>query len=177
MVVLHLLRRKAIERRDLMSRMTRTKRKHLPTQVEANLTSMIDVVFLLIVFFVLVSQVVSREAEPLNLPEVPNAAAMVAGEEPRLVVNILPDEFQPGVGSRVVVLGDEFSIDAKGCSALTARIAEDLRGRPDLAIHLRADREIHFEWIQPIFDALRQASASAASTEARVHLVLLEPST
>ena len=31
---------------------------------------MIDVVFLLVVFFILVSQVVSREAEPLDLPKV-----------------------------------------------------------------------------------------------------------
>ena len=62
-----------------MSTLIHTRRKHPPTQVESNLTSMIDVVFLLIVFFVLVSQVVSREAEPLDLPEVPDAAAAVAG--------------------------------------------------------------------------------------------------
>ena len=38
----------------LMSTLIHTRRKHPPTQVESNLTSMIDVVFLLIVFFVLV---------------------------------------------------------------------------------------------------------------------------
>ena len=62
-----------------MSTLIHTRRKHPPTQVESNLTSMIDVVFLLIVFFCFGSQVVSREAEPLDLPEVPDAAAAVAG--------------------------------------------------------------------------------------------------
>ena len=64
-----------------MSILNRTRRKPPPTQVEANLTSMIDVVFLLIVFFILVSQVVNREAEPLDLPEVPDAATTTMSVE------------------------------------------------------------------------------------------------
>ena len=157
-----------------MSTLIHTRRKHAPTQVESNLTSMIDVVFLLIVFFVLVSQVVSREAEPLDLPEVPDAAAAVAGEESRLVVNVLSDVDQPGVGLRAMVLGQPFTIDAEGCQLLTKRVAVDLEQHPDLAIHLRADREVHFEWIQPILDALRSASARVDGAEAKVHLVLLD---
>ena len=157
-----------------MSTLIHTRRKHAPTQVESNLTSMLDVVFLLIVFFVLVSQVVSREAEPLDLPEVPDAAAGVAGEEPRLVVNVLSDVDQPGVGLRAMVLGQPFTIDAEGCHLLTKRVAVDLEQHPDLAIHLRADREVHFEWIQPILDALRSASAGVDGAEAKVHLVLLD---
>ena len=158
-----------------MSTLIHTRRRHAPTQVESNLTSMIDVVFLLIVFFVLVSQVVSREAETLDLPEVPDAAAAVAGEESRLVVNVLSDAEQPGIGLRAMVLGQPFSIDADGCEALAERVAFDLDHHPDLAIHLRADREVHFEWIQPILDALRAASVRVDGDEAKVHLVLLEP--
>ncbi|MAW42385.1 MAG: hypothetical protein CMJ30_08275 [Phycisphaerae bacterium] len=158
-----------------MSILNRTRRKPPPTQVEANLTSMIDVVFLLIVFFILVSQVVNREAEPLDLPEVPDAAAKIAGEESRLVVNVLSDAEQPGVGLRAVVQGQPFAIDPEGCQALAKRVAVDLESRPDLAIHLRADREVHFEWIQPIMDTLRAASAHVEGAEAKVHLVLLEP--
>ena len=89
----------------------------------------------------------------------PDAAAAVAGEESRLVVNVLSDAEQPGIGLRAMVLGQPFSIDADGCEALVERVALDLEQQPDLAIHLRADREVHFEWIQPIFDALRAASA------------------
>ena len=74
-----------------------------------------------------------------------------------------------------MVLGQPFSIDADGCEALAKRVALDLEQQPDLAIHLRADREVHFEWIQPIFDALRTASARVDGAEAKVHLVLLEP--
>ena len=83
-----------------MSTLLHTRRRHAPTEVESNLTSMIDVVFLLVVFFILVS---------------------------------------------------------------------------DLAIHLRADREVHFEWIHPVLEALRAASARVDGAEAKVHLVLLEP--
>ena len=37
-------------------------------KIEANLTPMIDVTFLLIVFFVLVSQIVEVENVPMSLP-------------------------------------------------------------------------------------------------------------
>ena len=158
-----------------MSTLLHTRRRHAPTEVASNLTSMIDVVFLLVVFFILVSQVVSREAEPLDLPKVPDAAAAVAGEDPRLVVNVLSDTSQPGVGLRAMVLGQPFSLDSDGCQALSNRVAVDLEQRPDLAIHLRADREVHFEWIHPVLEALRAASARVDGAEAKVHLVLLEP--
>ena len=72
-----------------------------------------------------------------------------------MVVNVLSDAEQPGIGLRTMVLGQPFSIDADGCEALAERVAVDLEQQPDLAIHLRADREVHFEWIQPILDALR----------------------
>ena len=45
-----------------------------PAQAQANITPMIDVVFLLIVFFVLVSQIVDLESVDLDLPTPEHAA-------------------------------------------------------------------------------------------------------
>ena len=56
-------------------------------KVEANLTPMIDMTFLLIVFFVLVSQVVDNESADLELPRLTDPASEPASEENRAVIN------------------------------------------------------------------------------------------
>ncbi len=53
--------------------------------VHANLTPMIDVTFLLIVFFVLVSQIVEVENVELRLPELGDPVTELPGEEQRSV--------------------------------------------------------------------------------------------
>ena len=53
--------------------------------LNANMTPMIDVTFLLIVFFVVVSQIVDRNVIPLDLPTPENAKAMVSEVEHKLV--------------------------------------------------------------------------------------------
>ena len=58
--------------------------------LNANMTPMIDVTFLLIVFFVVVSQIVDRNVIPLDLPTPENAKAMVSEVEHKLVINIVP---------------------------------------------------------------------------------------
>ena len=58
-------------------------------QIEANLTPMIDVTFLLIVFFVLVSQIVSQENQPMQLPEPDDPASELVTDDERAVINIV----------------------------------------------------------------------------------------
>ena len=62
---------------------------------------MIDVTFLLIVFFVVVSQIVDRDVVPLDLPAPENAKALVSVSDNKMVINVVP--FSDGGVARIVV--------------------------------------------------------------------------
>ena len=61
-------------------------------EISANLTPMIDVTFLLIVFFVLVSQIVEVENVEMELPKPTEPLTEKLGEEQRAVINVVPEE-------------------------------------------------------------------------------------
>ncbi|MCH2161884.1 MAG: biopolymer transporter ExbD, partial [Phycisphaerales bacterium] len=60
-------------------------------RIGANLTSMIDIIFLLVVFFVLVSRISEVEQIPLELPEPANPATSNASDQARAIVNMPAD--------------------------------------------------------------------------------------
>ena len=67
------------------------RRGHFPNaEVEANLTPMIDVSFLLIIFFVLVSRIGDAEQAELAVPMVRAGAAVRAEDDGRVVLNVVP---------------------------------------------------------------------------------------
>ena len=72
--------------------MARGRRRHPPTEISANLTPMIDVTFLLIVFFALVSQIAGDEQVALSLARVWPGAAVRAEDDARAVLNVVPGE-------------------------------------------------------------------------------------
>jgi biopolymer transport protein ExbD len=61
-----------------------------PAHIEAQLTPLIDMAFLLIVFFVLVSQVTGAEFVEMALPKPASNAAKRPGDADRIVLNVIP---------------------------------------------------------------------------------------
>lgn len=124
----------------------------------ANLTPMIDVTFLLIVFFVLVSQIVDLENVDMELPTPKDPATTTITEEERIVVNVLPEgERAAGykVGTRT------FTPDAAGSEALRQHLASLFQANPGLSINVRADRDTQYEYIEPVLDAVSKAALGA----------------
>ena len=124
-----------------------------PTQVESNLTSMIDVVFLLIVFFLVsrwsavkrspwICQKCQTRRQPLR------GGISVGGQRAVRCRTARHWSSRHGVGAT-------FLHRCRRLRGVGREGHSDLKQQPDLGIHLRADREVHFEWIQPILDALR----------------------
>ena len=147
-----------------------------PVKTGANLTPMIDMTFLLVVFFILVSRITSVEQVPLELPTPADPASNPAPEAPRLVVNIPGDEFGTAIG--VVYDQQVFDIDEGGLDLLSGTVAPRLEAVPELQVNLRADRRIPYESVAPVMDALATAGARAGRSEGvRVNLVVqIEPS-
>ena len=113
---------------------------------ELNMTPMIDVVFLLITFFMLVSEITRQdEIEDLKLPDVTAAKPDDNPDPNRLVINI--------VKNGTIIIGgsqrsDKWVYDAL---AVEARISRDLKTKvSDRVVLIKADQEAEFKHIRKI---------------------------
>lgn len=142
-------------------------------KVEANLTPMIDVTFLLIVFFVLVSQIVEVENVEMNLPEPVDPLTVAVGDELRVVINIVP---APAGGIESYRLGTRnFGQGRDGIEAMTQHLQGLYEANPLIAVNLRADRRTHYQWIEPALQAVSTAASrvESASVSPQINLVVI----
>jgi len=111
-----------------------------------NLTPLIDMVFLLLVFFMLTAHFVKDEGLPVDLPEAANAESL--DEQKPLEVDLL--------GSGRINL-DGRPVPVKG---LARRLAAQLSMRSEKRLVIRADKAASIGDSVAIMDAARQAGAT-----------------
>ncbi len=111
--------------------------------VSINMTPMIDVVFQLIIFFLVSSHLAKQEVQmKLPLPEAASGEQEVDASAPRLTVNVLAD-------GTLLVAGREVAVNE-----LPARLAERLRDLgTDAEVRIRSDRSTPYELVEPILVA------------------------
>lgn len=136
------------------------RRGHFPNaEVEANLTPMIDVSFLLIIFFVLVSRIGDAEQAELAVPMVRAGAAVRAEDDGRVVLNVVPGVDGASAGYQ---LGSTmFEATPAGIAEMAEAIAEGYRRNSNLAVRLRADRATRYQWVEPAMRAVSTAARLA----------------
>jgi biopolymer transport protein ExbD len=107
---------------------------------------MIDVVFLLIIFFLVSSHLARQESQlPLPLPVAESGEEVTEARE-RVVVNLLAD------GS-IMLAGRTVDPDE-----LQRRLSNEVAaGATDLEVRIRSDRDVAFQFIQPILLAISKA--------------------
>jgi biopolymer transport protein ExbD len=109
-----------------------------------NMTPMIDVVFLLIIFFLISSHLTKQEQQvKLALPIAKTGAHPTQLTNPRLVINLLVD-------GRLVIQDEEIARDQ-----LSVRIGASLqrlapKDRENFEVRIRCARETPYEFVQPI---------------------------
>ena len=130
--------------------------------INANMTPMIDVIFLLIVFFVVVSQIVDRDVVPMDLPAPDHAVSGVSEEPDRIVVNLVPVEGGDIAG--IVVAGHAIGWDEM--EELTLIVKSRMQAGAS-EVHLRADRATKYNHIYDAIEAIR-----AIGTTPRLQLVV-----
>ncbi|MEZ6067053.1 MAG: biopolymer transporter ExbD [Planctomycetaceae bacterium] len=114
-----------------------------------NITPLIDIVFLLVIFFLVATHFVSNEArEPVSLP-----LASLTSEEPpalrRLVITVQADG---------TLLSGGRALPAAGVAELIA--ADAALGTTDYEVHIRADRTADFTQVEPILRACAQSGVT-----------------
>lgn len=112
-----------------------------------SLTPLIDVVFILLVFFMLASSFLDWRAIDLNAPAQAGAASSVEGA---LLVEVRPD------GLRLA--GAPVSLDA-----LAARVAERLQENPDQRVLVKPAAGVVLQDAVNVLDRLSAAGASSLS--------------
>ncbi len=115
--------------------------------VALNMTPLIDVVFLLIIFFLVSSHLARQETQlELDLPTASSGKEALAETGQRLTVNVLAD-------GRVMLGSTEAPRDQ------IARRLEYERGHSgdDLEVRIRADRSVPYGTVEPILLACAKA--------------------
>ena len=135
------------------------------------MTPLIDMAMLLIVFFVLVSQIGATDLVPMKLPKPSPSAASSPGREPRCVVNALSDGNGRVRAWRFA--GEEHAPDDAGLARLGKAIEAALRAQPAVEVHLRADADLRYADIAPAIELVgRAASRASPGTPARLRVAV-----
>ena len=115
--------------------------------VQFNVTPLIDVVFLLIVFFLVSSHLAQQETQwELALPEAASSREALQSKTPRVTINVLPDGR--------LLLGSERVI----AEEISRRLrVEQQQTSADLEVRIRADRLIPYRRIEPLLLACARA--------------------
>ena len=145
-----------------------------PHSIHANLTPLIDVTFLLIVFFMLVLQITDLDPIDMALPSPQDPVSEFFGDQHRVVINIVPAD---GGAVKEYRLGSDlsFSTDAEGRRDLAKALAERYRRNPALEVNLRADRSTHYHWVDVVFRAVNEAATLSERRDevnGRINLVV-----
>lgn len=134
-----------------------------------NITPLIDVVFLLIIFFMLVNNIVSEETVPMVLPELENPKTRQLGEVDRVVVNLAPEPFtQKGrenfplnhtgtIGYVKVGTGGSSRFEGSDLKGITEALKQAKANNPKVEVLLRADGALYYDKVQPIMAAVTAA--------------------
>lgn len=110
----------------------------LTSGVGINMTPMIDVVFQLIIFFLVASHLARQEAQ-LELPlPVADSGDLATEDRPSVVVNVLQ--------SGDVLLGGRAVAPAQ----LEQQLGRLLQDETDMEIRIRADRRVAYRFVQPV---------------------------
>ena len=143
-----------------------------PVRTGANLTPMIDMTFLLVVFFVLVSRITAVEQVPMELPVPTDPASNPADETARVVVNLAAGEL---ANPRSVTLDQTaYGLDPDGLRNLEIELRRRLTNSPEVQVNLRADRRIDYAFVAPVIDTIARSGRGTGRPDGvRVNLVVM----
>jgi biopolymer transport protein ExbD len=129
---------------------------HVDEQPTLNLTPMIDIVFLLIIFFMVGTKFTELERKlALEVPQVGDATALAPAPEKR-VINVYRD-------GRIALDRESVTLEQ-----LRARLAAARSDYQDLGVVVRGDAEGTFQNVATVLNACRQAGIAQMGISVRL---------
>ena len=158
-----------------------------PIKPQLNMTPLIDVTFLLIIFFMVISNFIAEESVQMIVPDLDEPKVRQFEQMNRVVVNIAPKPFRKddrgvhylawegqaqyvkiGANPRVYAMDDMDQITSV-LAAMVESDPKDAEGKSTLEVLLRADAALYYDAVQPVMVAITAAGVS------KVHLVSYLP--
>ncbi len=134
--------------------MDSTKKYHPRPSLTFNMAPMIDVVFLLIIFFVLVSTFASAERIPMELPDPDSSQALNVKLTDRAIINVqLVDPDSPGSSEVAYSIGPN---RPQSLAVISERLMAHKRAVPDLKVVIRADKRVRYGDVREIMEIVAE---------------------
>ncbi len=130
--------------------------------VQINMAPMIDVVFLLIVFFMLITRFVSVEIADVELPDPEASVARELKLPDKVVLNL---QHTPGIDEPTLLLGP-FVVPT--LEELKDRLTQTKNANPQVQVILRADRAIEYRYVRQAMDAVAAAGIEMMNIGAQI---------
>lgn len=138
----------------------RSPARHRPIHLQPNLTSLIDVVFLLLVFFLLATTLVQESRVEMSLPAFDERQSDKLPDGARVILNVLPSD-TTGVARGYTIEKEAFAPTPEGIDALGASLRAAKARNPAVRVLLRAARGERYEHVHPAMQAVTLAGVSA----------------
>lgn len=128
-------------------------KRNLKKDASIDMAPLVDIVFLLLLFFVVTTTFKDNPGLEIDLPETRDAKGI---EMKDLVINIVPVE-----GGSDIYLGEK-KVDI---ASLPAALKMELEKREvdDRSVVVQADKNVMFDTVYQVFDIARQAGATGIS--------------
>lgn len=111
-----------------------------------NLTPLIDIIFLLLIFFMLTSHFVRDEVLNIDLPEADSGEAL---DQPEQIEIIVTEAGEYSINSQIITL-----------DVLENRLRDEIKTQKEKVVRIRADKNVDLGIAIGAFDAARKAGAS-----------------
>ena len=130
--------------------MAKKRKRSEGDKAELSMTPMIDVVFLLIIFFMIITELTQQDLAHLELPKASEAQPDKEPDSERLVINVVRFDGPPYYNYivRTKVYTPQQLIDVLKWKA--KQKWNDKRNLSESFILIRADRRVHYRWVQQI---------------------------
>ncbi|MFQ5590161.1 MAG: ExbD/TolR family protein [Phycisphaerae bacterium] len=131
-----------------------------------NLTPMVDVIFMLTIFFMLVSRFSSAEQLPMELPKPHDSRARAARLPQRVVINCrLASPTDRDETSAIYSIGPN---RPEPLPVISERLAAMKARSPDLKVVIRADRRLRYTDVRAVMQAVAQHDIEILNVVAHV---------
>ncbi len=140
--------------------------KQGPAQMAVNMTPMIDCVFQLLIFFMLTTQMASKDFPNIELPRPAHPQVKDYKETSRAIVNVIPysaaeirkDESLMGMAMAYTIKGQVLNPEELVSALLNAQ--RTCQKPEEFVVEIRADKRVQYSEIEPVLQALKDAELS-----------------
>ncbi|MGB0715164.1 MAG: ExbD/TolR family protein [Phycisphaerae bacterium] len=142
----------------------RARRQQTSVGLGFNATPMVDVIFMLTIFFMLVSRLSEAELVPMKLPDPEKSRASVDSVPDRVIINCQMSEDSEGE-----VLYSIGPNQPEPLTVITDRMLALKQDSPDVKVVIRADRRLPYEPVRIVMRALANAGVEVLNVSAHTN--------